>query len=407
MTPEEQLEIIKRNTVEIITEEELMRKLERSYREKKPLCCKLGFDPSAPDLHLGHAVVLHKIKDFQDLGHEVTIILGDFTGRIGDPTGRSEMRRQLTEEEVMANSRTYQEQLFKILHPEKTRVVFNSAWFNEMTFDRVIELASKYTVARMLEREDFSRRYREGHAIGIHEFFYPLMQGFDSIVIEADVEFGATEQKFNILMGRHLQKEYGQEQQVALLCPILIGTCGRQKMSKSVGNYVGISESPDDIYGKIMSLPDEYMLDYFHLATQLEPREVEAISEGLAKGALHPRDAKMRLAWEIVNLYCGWEAANAAQNYFVRVFQQQTAPETMQRVFLSPDLKGETLKAWKVIALSGLAESNSEAKRLIKQGGVKINGERTQDLEAEVVLHPGLRLQVGKRKFAEIAFDRL
>lgn len=405
LTPEEQFEIIQRNTVEIITEEEMKRKLEKSYREGKPLCCKLGFDPSAPDLHLGHAVVLHKIKDFQDLGHEVTIILGDFTGRIGDPTGRSEMRRQLTEEEVMANSRTYQDQLFKILDPEKTRVVFNSKWFNEMTFDQVIQLAAQYTVARMLEREDFARRYREGQTIGIHEFFYPLMQGYDSIVIEADVEFGATEQKFNILMGRHLQKEYGQELQIALLCPILVGTCGRQKMSKSLGNYVGINEPPNDIYGKIMSMPDEYMLDYFRLATKLEPAEVEEISGELDKGGMHPRDAKMRLAREIVSLYHGWEAAKTAEDYFKRVFQQQLAPDTMQKVSFSPELKGEELKAWKLLALSGLAESNSEAKRLIKQGGVKINGERMQDIDADVRVSPGLRLQVGKRKFAEVTFE--
>lgn len=402
MKAEEQLEVIKRNVVEIITEEELLEKLRRHEKESKPLRCKLGFDPSAPDLHLGHAVVLHKIKDFQELGHEVIIILGDFTGRIGDPTGRTETRRQLSEEEVLANSKTYQEQLFKILDPDKTMVVFNSTWLAKMDFAQVIELASKYTVARMLEREDFSRRYREGLPIGIHEFFYPLMQGYDSIAIQADVEFGATEQKFNLLMGRHLQREYGQEPQVALMTPVLIGLDGKQKMSKSLGNYIGISEPPGEIYGKVMSIPDDLMLDYFRLTTTLPEAEILEIESKLMKKDLHPRDAKMRLAREIVAIYHGWEKAKEAEDGFIRVFQQNMIPADVPGIKLPPDLLNQKIKVWKLLTLTGLAETNSEARRLIRQGGVKINGEKVSDIEAEVRAASGLFLQVGKRRFIQI-----
>ncbi len=404
MKAEEQLDVIKRNTEEIISEEELLDKLKKSIARNKPLRCKLGFDPSAPDLHLGHAVVLHKINDFQKLGHQVTIILGDFTGRIGDPTGRSETRKQLTEEEVMANSLTYQEQLFKILDPEKTEVVYNSAWLGKMDFASVIELAGKYTVARMLEREDFSKRYREGQAIGVHEFFYPLMQGYDSVVLQADVEFGATEQKFNLLMGRHLQREYGYEPQVALMTPVLIGIDGKQKMSKSLGNYIGIHEPPEEIYGKIMSIPDELMMDYFRLTTRLSQGELSEVESDLASETCHPRDAKMKLAREVVSLYHGDEKARLAENNFVHVFQQNLIPSNVPQVTLAPDLKNEQIIVWRLLTLTGLASSNSEARRLIKQGGVKVNSEKVLNIEAEIKVTDDLLLQVGKRKFVKIAF---
>ncbi len=396
MNPQEQLKIIKAGTVEIIQEEELLNKLERSWKEGKPLIGKLGFDPSAPDLHLGHTVVLHKIKEFQDLGHDVVIILGDFTGRIGDPTGRSETRKQLTQEEVMANAKTYQDQIFKILNKERTRLVFNSEWLKDLTFADVIELASKYTVARMLEREDFARRFRENHAISIHEFFYPLMQGYDSVAIKADVEFGATEQKFNLLMGRHLQKEYGQESQVALTMPILTGINGVHKMSKSLNNYIGINEPPEEIYGKTMSLADELMVDYFKLAVRLEEEEIDKIEEGLKKGELHPRDVKMRLARELVTMYYNKEEAEKAEAEFQKVFQQRNLPSQM------PEVKVNNEPIWivKLLTDSGLASTNSEARRLVKQGAVKIDGEKITDPNQEIKVSNGAVLQAGKRRFA-------
>jgi len=405
ITPEKQLEFIKRNTEEIITEEELLRKIERSYYSGQPLHIKLGFDPSAPDLHLGHAVVLHKMRVFQELGHRVTIILGDFTGRIGDPTGRSETRPQLTEEEVKANARTYQEQLYKILDPQKTRVVFNSEWLSRLNFAQVIELAAKYNVARMLEREDFAKRYREGYSIGIHEFFYPLMQGYDSVAIEADVEMGATEQKFNLLMGRQLQRDYGQEAQIALTLPILTGTDGGQKMSKSLGNYVGINEPPEEIYGKIMSIPDEVMEEYYLLASGLPPEETDIILAQLKEGDLHPRDAKMRLARQIITLYYGAEKAGKAEEHFKRVFQKRSAPEEFPEVAFyreewphSPDLV-------RLLVKTGLASSNSEARRLITQGGVKVDGVRVSTPDSTVNTDDESIIQVGKRKFLKVRWQ--
>ncbi len=401
-TPAEQMETIKKNTVEIISEEELNQKFKRSYETGKPLKCKLGFDPSAPDLHLGHAVVLQKIREFQELGHEVIIIMGDFTGMIGDPTGRSQTRRQLSEEEEKENARTYQEQLFKILHPEKTQLVFNSEWLSKLGFAEVIKLASKYTVARMLEREDFNRRYREGHSISIHEFFYPLMQGYDSVAIEADVELGATEQKFNILMGRHLQKEYGQEVQVALTTPIITGTDGVQKMSKSLGNYIGITEPASDIYGKVMSIPDDIMMEYFHLATTLEENEIEKIKKHLNLQKLHPRDAKMRLAREIVTLYHDSDAADKSEKEFTRVVQQKELPEDIPTVFLNAGEWGESPNIVNVLAATGLVNSNSEARRLINQGGIRLNGEKVSSIEENINLNEENLIQAGKRKYVKV-----
>ena len=393
-----QLSIIRRGAAEIIPEEDLEKKVRHSLRTGRPLRVKLGLDPTAPDIHLGHTVVLHKLRQFQELGHQVIIIIGDFTGRIGDPTGRSETRRQLTEEEVRINAETYKEQIFKILDPRRTEVVFNSSWLGKLTFSEVIELAAKVTVARMLEREDFSRRFQEGRPIGIHEFFYPLMQGYDSVVLRADVELGGTDQKFNLLMGRTLQKEYGQEPQVAFMMPILPGLDGVQKMSKSLGNYIGINEPPQEMYGKTMSLPDELMLLYFELVTTLSLEELEDLRRRLALGTLHPRDAKMYLAREIVKLYHGEAAALQAEANFRRVFQERELPEEM------PEVEVEQARMWvpRLLVRCGLAPSTSEARRLILQGAVKLNGVKLEDPEADIEISPGDVLQVGRRKFVRL-----
>ncbi len=397
MNAAEQYKILAENTVEIIVDEEFRKKLERSVAEKIPLRCKLGIDPSAPDLHLGHAVVLHKLRQFQELGHHVIIILGDFTGMVGDPTGRSETRKQLTEEEVLANARTYQEQIFNILDPDRTEMVFNSEWLAKLNFADVIKLASSLTVARMMEREDFSRRYQENIPISIHEFFYPLMQGYDSIAIRADIEFGATEQKFNLLMGRQLQREYGQEPQIAFTMPILVGTDGVQKMSKSLGNYIGITEPAEDIYGKAMSISDDLMPEYYHLATALSSDEVSNILAGIQNETVHPRDAKMRLAREIVTLYHGSQAAKDAEERFKQVFQKGQIPGEMPAFTFTA-----SIGIIDVMVDAGLASSKSEARRLVQQNGVKINGETVGSIDLKLSKTGEVVIQVGKRKFARI-----
>lgn len=402
---QKQLEIIRRGVVEIVPEDELIRKLKRSLDEDRPLRVKLGMDPTAPDIHLGHTVVLHKLRQFQELGHEVVLILGDFTGRIGDPTGRSETRAQLTEEQIMENVATYKEQAGKILDMDRTRVVFNSTWLAKLTFADVVTLAAKYTVARMLERDDFARRYQEGIPIGIHEFLYPLMQGYDSVALNADVELGGTDQKFNLLVGRDLQREFGQEPQVAIMVPILEGLDGVQKMSKSLGNYIGISEPPKEIYGKAMSLPDELIVRYFELVTPVSIEDVREIKSGLEGGTLHPRDAKMRLARELVRMFHGEEAAQEAEKEFVAVFQKGEIPSDMPVVVLESEKLGGDGGIWlpKLLALAGLVDSTSAGKRFIGQGAVKIDGERIVDPEARVIVKDGMIIQVGKRKFARIA----
>lgn len=402
---QEQLEVIRRGVVEILPEDELVAKLRHALTKKVPLRIKLGLDPTAPDIHLGHTVVLQKLRQFQELGHQVIIIIGDYTGRIGDPTGRVETRRQLTEAEVLANAETYKEQIFKVLDPGKTEVVFNSQWLAPLTFSDVIQLAAKYTVARMLERDDFAQRFKEGLPIGVHEFFYPLMQGYDSVALRGDVEIGGTDQKFNLLVGRTLQKEYGQEPQVALMMPILPGLDGVQKMSKSLGNYIGINEPPREIYGKTMSLADALMPDYFELVTTLPLTEVREIQEALAKGRMHPRDAKMRLAREIVTQYHGAAAAQAAENEFKKVFQQRELPEEMDEVVLS-EAQLEDGDIWlpRLLVYAGLAGGTSEARRFIQQGAVKLNNLKITDPEARasIAVQEELILQVGKRKFARI-----
>ncbi|MDA8097623.1 MAG: tyrosine--tRNA ligase [Desulforudis sp.] len=398
-----QLEIIRRGVVEIIPEEELAAKLRRSLATGKPLRVKLGLDPTAPDIHLGHTVVLQKLKQFQDLGHQVFLVLGDYTGRIGDPSGKSETRKQLTEEAVLANVRTYEEQIFKILSPEKTNIVFNSQWLAPLNFAQVLELSSKYTVARMLERDDFEKRFRSQLPISIHEFFYPLMQGYDSVALEADVELGGTDQKFNLLMGRTLQREYGQEPQIAITMPLLEGLDGVQKMSKSLGNYVGITEPPGEMYGKIMSLADELMARYFELVAPLSMEELKGINADLAVGRLHPRDAKMLLARTIVATFHGAAAAETAQSEFKKVFQQHELPTDIP-LFRVPADALSNGRIWlpKLMLLSHLASSTSEARRYIKEGAVKVNGEKTVEVDTELEAVSGTIVQVGKRKFIRL-----
>lgn len=399
-----ELELLKRGAAEVISEESLRAKLVQSRATKRPLRVKLGTDPSAPDIHLGHAVVYRKLKQFQDLGHEVFFLIGDFTGRIGDPTGKSETRPALTREEVEANARTYEEQLAKILDPQRIHVVFNSSWLAPLTFEDVIRLASKYTVARMLEREDFAKRYADQRAIFIHEFFYPLMQGYDSVALRADVELGGTDQKFNLLVGRDLQREYGQDPQVALMMPLLVGIDGVNKMSKSLGNYIGINEPPGEIYGKTMSIPDDLIVPYFELATEVPLDEVRRIGAGLKDGSLHPRDEKRRLARAIVGLYHGTQAAAEAEANFDRLFLHKDIPDEIPEARLeSSELTGAG-RIWivRLLVRCGLAASNGEARRLVEQGGVKFDGGAVTQSDAEVAPVDGSVVQVGKRRFVRL-----
>ncbi|GJM77856.1 tyrosine--tRNA ligase [Paenibacillus sp. HMSSN-139] len=400
---ERQLQVISRGVVEIVPEDELKQKVIKSVVTGKPLKVKLGLDPSAPDIHVGHTVVMQKLRQFQELGHQVQLIIGDFTGRIGDPTGKSETRKQLTEEDVQRNAETYRQQIFKILDPAKTQVNFNSEWLAPMTFADVVKLSAKVTVARMLERDDFTKRYTTGQPISIHEFFYPLMQGMDSVALESDIELGGTDQKFNLLMGRTLQKEYGKDTQVAIMTPIIEGLDGVQKMSKSLGNYIGIDEAPNEIYGKAMSVPDELMAKYYELVTDLSLEELTALTEGLKSGVVHPRDAKMRLAHTLVRMYHGQEAADAAQEHFVTVFQQRALPEDIEEKEIpAAELENGKIRLIKLLTLIDFAASNGEAKRSIQQGAVKLNEEKISDPNAEVELAGGEIIQVGKRKFAKL-----
>jgi tyrosyl-tRNA synthetase len=400
---ERQLAIIRRGAVEIIPEEDLRRKLERFVVTGQPLKVKLGLDPSAPDIHVGHTVVLQKLRQFQELGHTVQLVIGDFTGRIGDPTGKSETRKQLTEEQVKQNAQSYVEQFGKVMDASRMTVNYNSTWLAPMTFADVVGLAAKTTVARMLERDDFEKRYNSGQPISIHEFFYPLMQGYDSVALESDVELGGTDQKFNLLMGRNLQKEYGQEQQVILTMPLLEGLDGVQKMSKSLGNYIGVNEPPNEIYGKAMSVPDELMLRYYELATDISLDELEALRAGLADGSVHPRDAKMRLAKTFVRMYHGEQAAEEAETYFKTVFQQRALPTDIPTVELSKTAyeNGEANIVNLVFDLK-LTESKGEARRMVQQGAVKVNEEKVDDINRSVALKDEMVVQVGKRKFAKV-----
>jgi tyrosyl-tRNA synthetase len=399
LPPEEQLARLRRGAVEIITEEDLLAKL----REGRPLRVKLGLDPSAPDLHLGTALVLRKMRQFQDLGHEAIIVIGDFTGMIGDPTGKKQARPMLSPEEIAANAQTYREQYSLILDPQRTRVVFNSQWLGAMSFADVIRLASRTTVARILERDDFTTRLRAGLPIHLHELLYPLCQGQDSVALEADVELGGTDQKFNNLMGRELQREVGQSPQVVLLTPLLPGLDGVEKMSKSLGNSIGITEPPTEMFGKAMSVPDSLMPMYFEYATDVPMAEVEAIRRGLEEGSVHPRDAKRRLARAIVEVWHGREAAEAAEAAFERVFVDKDLPEDLpEAVISSDDAPGGRIPLSKLLVITGLAESNRDARRLISQGGVTVDGARHHDIEDTVPVRTGLVVRVGRRRIVRV-----
>ncbi|MDR5708222.1 MAG: tyrosine--tRNA ligase [Armatimonadota bacterium] len=403
LPPEEQLALLRRGTAEIVSEEELLSKL----REGRPLRVKLGLDPTAPDIHLGFAVVLRKLRQFQDLGHEAILVIGDFTALIGDPSGKKQTRPMLTPEEVARNAATYRAQYSRILDPERTQVVFNSQWLAPMRFADVIRLASKVTVARMMERDDFTERWREGIPIGLHELLYPLCQAYDSVALQADVELGGTDQKFNLLMGRNLQREFGQPPQVAFLMPLLPGLDGVEKMSKSLGNYIGVTEPPQEMYGKVMSLPDPLMPTYFELCTELPEGELRELVEGLERGTVHPRDAKRRLAREIVRLWHGEEAARVAEEAFDRVFARRQLPEQIPEVSLrEADLLEGRLPIAHLVVQAGLAQSRSEARRLVLQGGVSLDGKRLEDPEARVEVRDGMVLRVGKRRFARIRLLR-
>ena len=402
MTVAEQMEIIKRGAVEILVEKELVEKLEKSLKTGVPLKIKAGFDPTAPDLHLGHTVLLHKLRQFQKLGHDVYFLIGDFTGMIGDPTGKSETRKVLTREDVLRNAETYKEQVFKILDPALTKVVFNSEWLGKLSASDMIGLASKYTVARMLEREDFSNRFSNQLPISIHEFMYPLVQGYDSVALKADVELGGTDQKFNLLVGRELQREWGQAPQTVITMPLLEGLDGVNKMSKSLGNYIGINEPADEIYGKIMSVSDELMLRYYELLSDLTLSEIETLKGGLKDGTIHPMAAKKQLAREMVGRYHGVDAAGQADENFIKRFKNNETPEDMPEFVLAPE--GEKVMLCKVLTEAGLTKSNSEGRRSIQGGGVKVNGEKISDENQEIDCAGEYVIQVGKRRFAKVRF---
>ena len=401
ITAQEQVRQIKHGVSGIINEEDLVKKIERSIKENKPLVVKLGLDPTAPDIHLGHTVPLRKLRLFQQFGHQVVIVIGGFTARIGDPSGKSVTRPPLTKEQVLENAQTYKTQIFKVLDPEKTIVRDNSEWLESMNFADVLRLASSYTVARMMERDDFDKRYKEGRPIGVHEFMYPLMQGQDSVALHADVEFGGTDQTFNLLMGRHLQELAGQEPQVVITMPLLEGLDGVQKMSKSLGNYIGIDEAPKDMYGKAMSIPDELMMRYFMLVTDMTIEDQDDMEERLENGTLHPRDAKMQLAKTIVRLYHGEQAAQEAEDEFKRVFQQHALPTDIPEYAI--DTPSEAIFVPQFCTDAGLTASNGEARRSIKAGAFKVNGEKYG--EENLVLEDGMIVQVGKRKFIKIKFN--
>ncbi|BFU97139.1 MAG: Tyrosine--tRNA ligase [Nitrospira sp.] len=393
-----QLDLILRGTVEVIQPAELESKLSRALAAKRPLRVKAGFDPTAPDLHLGHTVLIHKLKHFQDLGHEVIFLIGDFTGMIGDPTGVSETRKALTRDQVLANAETYERQIFKLLDPKKTTIEFNSRWMSAMTAAELVELAAHYRVARMMERDDFHKRYQEQKPISVHEFLYPLVQGYDSVVLKADVELGGTDQKFNLLVGRDLQRDYGQEPQAVMTMPLLEGIFGGKKMSKSLGNYVGLEDPPGEMFGKIMSISDELMIRYYEVLTTEDLASVKTS---------HPMEAKQNLAQHIVALYHGQEAGRAARESFQLKFQEREFPsEPDVRVKVTKDDLGVggTVGLVDLVAMTKLLASKSEARRLVIQGGIEVEGVKQSDANAVLTLNPGstYRIKVGKRKFALI-----
>ncbi len=394
------MDLIKRGVSEIIPEDDLVRKLERSIKTKKPLHVKLGCDPSRPDLHLGHSVVLRKLRQFQDLGHQAILIIGDFTGMIGDPSGKSKTRPSLSLEETRRNGQSYFEQATKILSTKNVRMEYNSEWLAKMNFANVILLASKYTVARMLERDDFTDRYKAGEPISVHEFLYPLAQAMDSVAIEADIELGGTDQKFNLLVGRDIQREYGQDPQVILTMPLLLGTDGVEKMSKSFDNYIGISEPPREVYGKTLRIPDTLIYSYFELASDVSNKELTQIKRQLVDRSVNPRDLKRRLARTFVTMYHSPQAAKSAEEEFDRIFIEKEVPDQIEEFRFSPRNGDASLVS--LLAHTRHASSRGEARRLIEQGGVSIDSERVTDLNAAVPDKKEFILKVGKRKFLKI-----
>lgn len=391
----DQLLELERGTEEILVKQELIEKLKKN----KPLRVKAGFDPTAPDLHFGHTVLINKMRQFQEFGHQVIFLIGDFTGMIGDPTGKSATRPPLTREQVLQNAETYKEQVFKILDPEKTEIAFNSTWMTELGSAGLIQLAAKHTVARMLERDDFNKRYKSNQPIAVHEFLYPLVQGYDSVALKADVELGGTDQKFNLLVGRELQKQYGQESQIVMTVPLLEGLDGVNKMSKSLGNYIGITDKPDDMFGKIMSISDELMWRYFDLLSFRKLDEVKKLKTEVADGK-NPRDVKFLLAEELITRFHSPAAAVAARESFIARFQKGALPDDLQEVVIN--LEGEGIKIASLLKQAGLCSSTSDALRMVEQDAVKIDGERVED--KNLLINKGFTgvFQVGKRKFAKI-----
>ncbi len=400
LTPKEQLAIIKKGADQIVDEQELLGKLERSYKEQKPLIIKLGLDPSAPDIHLGHAVVLRKIKQMQDLGHQAVIVIGDFTGRIGDPTGKAKGRVALSDDMVKQNAKTYCEQIFKVIDMNKTTIRFNSEWLAKLSFEEVIQLAAMTSVARLLEREDFQKRYRQQIPIGIHEFFYPLMQAYDSVELQADIELGGTDQTFNILMGRTLQKQRGLEKQIAIFMPLLEGLDGIEKMSKSLGNYIGVSEAPEVMFKKVMEVPDALLIKYFELATDEHPLQVQTIQDRLQMGE-NPRDVKLQLAEIITALYHGTTAMEEAKSYFQAAFQRKEIPKNIPILLLEIDKERIVDIIPQLVAMDYI-HSKSEFLRLIKQNGVSLNGEKIVMDDLSLVLMNDDVIQIGKKRFLKL-----
>ena len=395
-TVEEQMKIIKKGVDKIVNEEELMDKLERASRNNESLTIKLGLDPSAPDIHLGHAVVLRKIKQMQDLGHKAVIVIGDFTGKIGDPTGKAKGRKALSEEEVQRNAQTYKEQIFKILDVDKTEVRFNSEWLGKITFDKVIELASTITVARMLERDDFQNRYKNNIPIGVHEFFYPLMQAYDSVELKADIELGGTDQTFNILMGRTLQKYMGQESQIAMFMPILEGLDGIEKMSKSLGNYIGVNEPANIMFKKVMEIPDALIIKYFELATDVHPDEIDRIKKDLDRGK-NPRDIKFELSKIITALYHSELEVKEAIEFYDLAFRKKDIPDNIPEIESESNILMDLIP---ILVQNNIISSKSEFKRLIAQGGVRVNQEKINDMDFKLINNDVIK--IGKKKFIRV-----
>ena len=401
-------ELLKRGTEEILPIEEFKKKLEKSEKENKPLTIKTGFDPTAPDIHLGHTVLLRKMRHFQDMGHKIIFLIGDFTGMIGDPSGKSETRKRLTREDVLHNAETYKKQVFKILDEEKTVIVFNSEWLSPMKFEDILELTAKYNVARMLERDDFESRYKSQKTISILEFMYPLIQGYDSVALKADVELGGTDQKFNLLVGRDLQREYGQEPQIIITLPLLVGLDGVQKMSKSLNNYIGINEPPKEIFGKTMSIDDNIMFKYYELTNDIPMTEVNQMKEDMQTGKTHPKDIKVRLAKELCAQFYDKKTADTAEAEFNKIFVNKDIPDEIPEFKVQDsDLKDGKIWIVKLMVLAGLAATNGEARRLITSGGVTFENEKITDPDFELskngIINDGI-IKVGKRKFVKILF---